>query len=499
MPSPTATITPEDLSRILDRLDGGEALETVRADFAADFAAVPAQTIAQAEQALLDSGTPVAEVQRLCDVHAALFTEADHCSALDLDLSSMEAAAAQAVQACGTTGAGEKPIDPENPLVGLPQGHPLALLDRENEKILALVASIREVTSDVADGSADDGGAPDGDVADGGADDGGAPDGGVPDGDVADGSADDGGMADGGAADGGAPDGGAADGDSAAGDASTAIAETSRRRAVVQGLQALKDLKSHYRKKEELLMPLLADHGFPGPGQVMWGVDDEISAERGHLAKTYGQGSSAALDRRLGSLLDRVTEMVAKERRILFPLALEQLTGDEWFRAYLDLNEFGSAFGVDPVSWPEAEAWGDTHRMEPRAEEGLIETAHGSLTVGQFAAMADLLPVDITFIDAEDHNRFYINNGRFFARPTSTLGRDMHDCHPPRLRPMVDGLLEAFKAGRKDVQEVWIRNPENPVRVRYHAVRDEKGHYLGTLEVVQEFGDAMEVLGSLRS
>ena len=48
-------------------------MEKVRADFAKEFKAVDPAEIMQAEQELLQGGTPLETVQKLCDVHAALF------------------------------------------------------------------------------------------------------------------------------------------------------------------------------------------------------------------------------------------------------------------------------------------------------------------------------------------------------------------------------------------------------------------------------------------
>ena len=45
----------------------------VRKDFAVEFQDVDATVIMKAEQEMLAEGTPLSEVQKLCDVHAALF------------------------------------------------------------------------------------------------------------------------------------------------------------------------------------------------------------------------------------------------------------------------------------------------------------------------------------------------------------------------------------------------------------------------------------------
>ena len=63
----------EQLKAYLRRLGDGEDLEQVRADFVRAFSEVEAFEIMQAEQELLQEGTPLSEVQKLCDVHSALF------------------------------------------------------------------------------------------------------------------------------------------------------------------------------------------------------------------------------------------------------------------------------------------------------------------------------------------------------------------------------------------------------------------------------------------
>lgn len=63
----------EQLKKYLRRLGDGENLEAVRADFVREFRQVDAAEIMNAEQELMKEGTPLSEVQKLCDIHSALF------------------------------------------------------------------------------------------------------------------------------------------------------------------------------------------------------------------------------------------------------------------------------------------------------------------------------------------------------------------------------------------------------------------------------------------
>jgi len=66
----------EELKRLIRDLHGGLSLEAARDRFARMIRGVDASEIAAMEQSLIDEGFPVEEIQRLCDVHAAVFEKA---------------------------------------------------------------------------------------------------------------------------------------------------------------------------------------------------------------------------------------------------------------------------------------------------------------------------------------------------------------------------------------------------------------------------------------
>ena len=61
------------LKQYLIRLSKGESLESVQKEFRENFESVDASEIMKAEQSLMESGVPYHEVQKLCDIHSALF------------------------------------------------------------------------------------------------------------------------------------------------------------------------------------------------------------------------------------------------------------------------------------------------------------------------------------------------------------------------------------------------------------------------------------------
>ena len=239
-------------------------------------------------------------------------------------------------------------------------------------------------------------------------------------------------------------------------------------------------------------MTVLYRYEVTGPSGVMWGVDDEIKAEIHALGRALA-GGTAGLEERLGTFLQRVRDMIYKEEKILFPLTLRFFSEQDWFMVYRDMPDMGEAFGVKAPAWDAGEAWitETKAREEKITAEGRVRLSTGEISFKALEAILNLLPVDITFIDKDDIQRFFSNPGRIFARPRLALGSNVRNCHPANVLPVVEQLIADFKAKRRDHMDVYRYIKGKPVGVRYLAIYDEKGEYQGIVELVQEFTAAL--------
>ena len=86
----------------------------------------------------------------------------------------------------------------------------------------------------------------------------------------------------------------------------------------------------HYVRKENQLFPFLEKHDISGPSQVMWGIHDEIRAMIKDVSEAVGQDDAAKVAEKAPALSRAVIEMIYKENTILFPMALDALSEDEW-------------------------------------------------------------------------------------------------------------------------------------------------------------------------
>ncbi|SES37520.1 DUF438 domain-containing protein [Salipaludibacillus aurantiacus] len=266
---------------------------------------------------------------------------------------------------------------------------------------------------------------------------------------------------------------------------------------LIKDLIKLLEIDNHYSRKENLLFPYLERYGIFGPTKVMWGVDDRIRAtvKEARNLLTNGIWIKTDLLKSLDYIISEVSEMIYKEEHILFPLALEKLTEDEWLKIEREGDVIGYTFIDPPEAWqPERADLGN-----PFLKDGVVQLNTGILSVPQLELMMNHLPVDITFIDENDTVRYFSHGKeRIFHRTKSVIGRSVQNCHPPQSAHIVNDLLDDFKSGKKDVEDFWIPFKDKFVLIRYFAVRDGEGNYKGTVEFTQNIKPVQEITGEKR-
>jgi DUF438 domain-containing protein len=122
-----------------------------------------------------------------------------------------------------------------------------------------------------------------------------------------------------------------------------------------------------------------------------------------------------------------------------------------------------------------------------------------NLSQEQILGILEIIPVDISFVDENDLVRFWNKHEtRVFKRPRGALGKSVQNCHPAHSVDRVNQILADFKSGKRDSAEFWIDLKGMKVYIRYFAVRDAHGKYLGTLEVGQDITGIKKIEGERR-
>lgn len=462
----------EKLKSYLKRLGEGESLEAVRKDFAEEFQGVEASEIMKAEEAILAEGTPITEVQKLCDVHSALFH--------------------------GTTDYSNK--HEKSAALSQVKGHPLQTFTRENEALTKLIDRMKELLHDTDETTGSGSLQADEKQTD---------------------------------------TGNLSDDEKRTGNGNLA--------EIAALLLKMREVAVHYAKKGDLLYPHLnARYGIAGPSAVMWTADDEIRDELGILCKALQKEREAAEQRateskgretagpnatgsfqssqwdakwleRLQKVLLRAEEMIYKENHILFPNCAVNFTEEDWMGIYRDAKDYADCLGVHGEVWEEAENWlrkekeakktvfkgtkdsqaseGEEDRAGSNFSDGVIHMPGGHMTIRQLTALLNTIPLEISFIDAEDRNCYFNEGPKVFKRAQMALGRSVFTCHPPKVETMARRIIGEFREGTLDRVPVWMDKGGRTMLVTYMAVRDESGEYMGTMELVQDMEFAKEHFG----
>lgn len=385
------------MKELILELHNGKNVEEVRERYAKLIEGISPSEISDMEQSIIMEGMPVSEVQRLCDVHAAVFK-----------------------------GSIEEIHHPEQV-----KGHPMNTFKGENkeieklinEKIKVEVEKFRESSSNT-------------DVSN-----------------------------------------------------------------LLSMFKELGEVDKHYLRKENLLFPILEKHGITAPPKVMWGVDDEIRElirETVNILSAFS-GNREAVIQKSEETINKVLEMIFKEENILFPMAIDTLSEDEWIKIYEESDSIGYTFITPERVWKPVRAGIESDiKAEPELN-GYMNFETGALSTGEINAIFNALPIDITFIDKDGVVKYFSQGrDRIFMRTKAVIGRKVQNCHPPASVHIVEKLIEDLKSGRKDHEDFWILMGDTYAYIRYFAVRDKDNNFLGTLEVTQDIQPIKNINGEKR-
>jgi len=276
---------------------------------------------------------------------------------------------------------------------------------------------------------------------------------------------------------------------------------------LVGSINLLWDIDKHYSRKENLVFPYLEKYNITAPPKVMWGVDDEIRAmvKDIKISLTDYKGNKDEIVEKVNKAIHEIKEMIFKEENILFPMALDTLTEDEWISIYDDSDEIGFCLVEPETDWrkrraeAKKEVEAEIEKEASKTSQDYIKFETGYFTVEELESMLNSMPVDITFVDKNDVVKYFSQGKeRIFARTKAVIGRSVQNCHPPASVHVVEKIVEDFKSGKKDHEDFWIKRGDKFVLIRYFAVRNEDGEYLGTLEFTQDIAPIKALEGEKR-
>ena len=249
----------------------------------------------------------------------------------------------------------------------------------------------------------------------------------------------------------------------------------------------LDQFENHYLRKEYALFPIMESKGITAPPKVMWGVHDEIREIYKNFKQAFHNQTDDVMEQFLVAK-EELLEMIFKEENILIPMVAQAFHVDDWEKMAQDTPQYGYCIVTPEAEWKVEKKPSPIQSKEEIQETGDIPLSTGSLSLEQLDLLLNLLPMELSFVDKDNIVKYY-NEGngeeKIFQRTKSAIGRDVINCHPPKIHVIVTQLFEQLRSGQKEKEEMWFKKEDKMIHVTYHAVRNAQGEYMGVLEYVQ--------------
>lgn len=257
----------------------------------------------------------------------------------------------------------------------------------------------------------------------------------------------------------------------------------------------------HNQKEEQHLFPRLAAAGIPrqgGPLGVMLMEHEQSKDLLGKfraLGDRYIAGEAGVADDMVKVFLEYgalLKNHYWKENDILYPMGRKALAPEEETAIVKGIADLEASLGADT-----RRAY---QKLAAEITQGMLEDLSAALDRNVLAAILNTLPIELSFVDAEDSVRYFSheNHAKIFPRSRGVIGLKVQNCHPKKSLHMVNQILADFKAGKKDKAEFWIDMDGKKIHIRYFPVLGPHGDYLGCLETVQDITVIQQLTGQKR-
>lgn len=242
----------------------------------------------------------------------------------------------------------------------------------------------------------------------------------------------------------------------------------------IRGLARLRD---HYELVQNGLFAKFEEYS-PNHAcvKLMWALQNDVLAMQKEMRQITDEGE---FWRTFGAFYLLSQSLIWREKYILLPVAYRMISG--------------SSAEDEKSSIKESE------NSNISIDTAVFTSLTGSLNQEQLEAILKLLPIDFSFIGADDRVKFYSDPAhRLFPRAPAVIGRLVQNCHPPKSVSAVEEILRTFKDGSRDHAEFWLETRGTFAHIQYFAVRSESGEYMGTLEVSQDASHVRSLKGEKR-
>lgn len=264
-------------------------------------------------------------------------------------------------------------------------------------------------------------------------------------------------------------------------------------------MRKLGQVFNHYHRKEKIMFSILERYGHFTMTRIMWGEDDRI--------RNFYKGAKSMFERlpnlpfqyvkKTYDLFARkCRDMINYEETYLLPVLAVFFTEEDW----LAVAEESEAFGYTLIDEEDIQQFSkkrESESSEENHENQLFRFGGGYLMVKEANNILNNLPLEITFVDKYGVFKYFNNivksSEMMFIRTSSSIGRNVMNCHPPSSAKKVMSLINDLHKKRRPYETMWFKKDGRFVYITYKALFTDDGEYLGILEYVQDIQPFFEL------
>ncbi|MDW8021251.1 MAG: DUF438 domain-containing protein [Nitrososphaerota archaeon] len=409
------------VKELLKRLHRGESIEYLKMEFGEMLARISPFEIPLIEQKLVEEGISVGEIARLCDLHVELFRE--HLRVRELD--------------------------------GVPAGHPLDLLLKENEWIMKQAEAVRLIAALILRGDNEK---------------------------------------------------------SVENDFAELKNKVNDLRKIRTHYVKIQMLLFPYLERRGIIAVPRVMWAREDQVRVKLRALLEFTERVRDEIELMKEAASKALE-----IAQEISDVVFRENKILFPTVWTLFSDGEWAAISDAAGDLGYIVEAKDALWhtdakpilPYEVRDGITPDQLERLPEEFksmalsqvaqpdhyeiksekdLDLGTGFLDAEEVKGLFKALPIELTYANVDDRVRFFTQSifHKGFKRARTIIGRRLEFCHPPRLEKVVRSVVDEIKSGKADFREFWTMLGGRTIRVLIIPVKGDHGKLLGTVEIVED-------------
>jgi DUF438 domain-containing protein len=261
----------------------------------------------------------------------------------------------------------------------------------------------------------------------------------------------------------------------------------------------------HNLKEEKYLFPRLNQRGIPSEGGPIGCMLQEHETERTLLAEMQGilptlaeaspEARKSFVQKGLEYLQVRANH-IWKENDVLYKMGRQVLSAADCEELLAGFHQIDNEFYGENASEIYQSMLAEVEQGSQRKR--MIE----NLSHHQIDRIMEVLPVEVTFVDAKDTVAYFnrLDREKIFTRTRSAIGRKVGKCHPSDSVSRVLEIVEGFRSKTLDKADFWIDFGGKKVMIRYFPVydNDEAETYMGVVEVTQDITWLQSIKGQKR-